>query len=366
MDKKTSKYLEKLYFDPNHPASYGGIDKVYQTVKKEGKYNISKGQIKKWLSKYKAYTENMPVVQKFKTLKMISPYVNFQWDLDTCSYTFLSKYNSGYKHIAVFVDLLSRYLFTHPLKTLTGKEMKSAMIEIFKQSKPERARSDGGSEYNSIVTRNLKKAALAERNIKLLRRRFALYMSHNNTYNWVDQLQSVTHSINNTGNRNLAGLSPSEAVSTDNVALWKIQHKFKEDKKQISKTKKSKKTPYSKSIFKFDLNDTVKLSRIKSKFHREIDETFTRENFVIADRFQKQGIPLYIVKDSQNRKIDGRFYSQELIKIDSTEKDDAVYKVEKILKTRKYKGKQQKLIQWEGYGKEYNSWINASELKNIE
>ena len=84
------------------------------------------------------------------------------------------------------------------------------------------------------MTRNLKKAALVERNIKLLRRRFSLYMSHNNTYNWIDQLQAVIYSINNTGNRNLGGLTPSEAVSTDNVTLWKIQHKFKEDKKQKS------------------------------------------------------------------------------------------------------------------------------------
>ena len=85
MDKKTAKYLEKMYFYPNQPASYGSIDKCHQTIKKDGKYNISKQQIQKWLSKHKAYTENMPVVQKFKTLKMISPYKNYQWDSDTCS-----------------------------------------------------------------------------------------------------------------------------------------------------------------------------------------------------------------------------------------------------------------------------------------
>ena len=36
------KYLEKIYFDISHPASFSGVDKLYRTVKNEGKINLSK------------------------------------------------------------------------------------------------------------------------------------------------------------------------------------------------------------------------------------------------------------------------------------------------------------------------------------
>lgn len=382
MNSKISNYLKDIYFDPNHAGSYGGADQLYKVVKEEGLHQISKARIKAWLSQFNAYTENRPVKQKFKTLKLISPYINFQWDCDTASYTFLAKYNNGYKYIAVFCDLLSRFLITRPLKTLTGREMKSVMEEVFIQQQPSNIRSDAGTEYQNktvkdylsdqnikhIVTRNSQKASLAERNIKNLRKRFAIYMSHNNTYNWVDQLQAVTNSINHSINRNL-GISPATAVTLDSVTLWQMQHKFKKDKKIIVKKEKKKnpkKLPYTKSIYPFKLNDTVKLSRMKSKFHRELDENFTKENFIIADRFQKQGIPLFIVKDSQNRRITGTFYKDELVPVTIPENDDTFYKVEKILKTRRYKGRTQKLVKWQNYGSEFNSWINNSDLKDIE
>ena len=35
------KYLEKIYFNPSHPASYEGPVRLYKYVKQEGKYKIS-------------------------------------------------------------------------------------------------------------------------------------------------------------------------------------------------------------------------------------------------------------------------------------------------------------------------------------
>ena len=31
------KYLKDIYLDPSHPASFGGPDRLYKIVKKEGK-----------------------------------------------------------------------------------------------------------------------------------------------------------------------------------------------------------------------------------------------------------------------------------------------------------------------------------------
>ena len=47
-------YLRKIYYDPSHPASYKGLNNLYNEVKKEGKFKISYIQIKEWLEKQDA------------------------------------------------------------------------------------------------------------------------------------------------------------------------------------------------------------------------------------------------------------------------------------------------------------------------
>ena len=40
------KYLEKIYFNPEHPASFEGPLQLYKVVKEEAKFKISHSQIK--------------------------------------------------------------------------------------------------------------------------------------------------------------------------------------------------------------------------------------------------------------------------------------------------------------------------------
>ena len=39
------------------------------------------------------------------------------------------KANDGYSYFTVFIDIFTRYLYTAPLKTLTGQEM----VEVFQR-----------------------------------------------------------------------------------------------------------------------------------------------------------------------------------------------------------------------------------------
>ena len=59
------KYLKSIYFDPSHPASFGGPDRLYKIVKKEGKYMISHSQINKWIQKQESYSCNKGVKRNF-------------------------------------------------------------------------------------------------------------------------------------------------------------------------------------------------------------------------------------------------------------------------------------------------------------
>lgn len=45
-EKEMEQYLKKIWYDPRHPGSFAGATKLYEIVKKEGKYDIGLNRIK--------------------------------------------------------------------------------------------------------------------------------------------------------------------------------------------------------------------------------------------------------------------------------------------------------------------------------
>ena len=45
------EYLTQLYYNPKRAGALGGVERLYRDVKKDGKYAISRAQLKKWLMK---------------------------------------------------------------------------------------------------------------------------------------------------------------------------------------------------------------------------------------------------------------------------------------------------------------------------
>ena len=61
--------------------------------------------------------------------------------------------------------------------------------------------------------------------------------------------------------------------------------------------------------------------------------------------------------------IIGKFYEEEC---SGVKKEDDVYRVEKILKRKKVKGKNMVLVKWLGYDSKHNSWIPENSIQDIE
>ena len=59
-------YLASVYYDPKCSGGFGGVDRWYKDVQKEGKFNISRTKIKEWLMKQDAYTLHKPIRRHFK------------------------------------------------------------------------------------------------------------------------------------------------------------------------------------------------------------------------------------------------------------------------------------------------------------
>ena len=252
-DTNIDQYLESVYYDSEKPASYSGLDKLYRYVKSEG-HNISKGKIRKWLSQQPVYSKHRPVKHSFKRARVVVPTKFYQFDSDTVSMTKYEKHNNGYKYILIAIDILSRYVWTHPLKSLTGREMVKALTVVLNK-RVKRLRTDSGSEYcnsqvetylksNSIThfrTLNEKKANFAERVIKTLKNKITKFMQFSKSFKWVDALPKITESYNSTYHRSI-GMSPSKALQTDNASLWNKQYgiKVKSVRPQPTKPPKTK------------------------------------------------------------------------------------------------------------------------------
>jgi hypothetical protein len=83
-DKRT---LRRAYFNPSHPGAFSSPDKLYRAL--NGR--ISHGKVKQILQGQEAHTVLNQVKRKFRTLKVVSPFIGYLWDLDTASITFYVK-----------------------------------------------------------------------------------------------------------------------------------------------------------------------------------------------------------------------------------------------------------------------------------
>lgn len=72
---------------------------------------------------------------------------------------------------------------------------------------------------------------------------------------------------------------------------------------------------------------------------------------------------MYKITDYGNDPIEGTFYESELQRVNKTRDD--LWKIEKILKRRRSRGKVEVLVKWQGYPTKFNSWVHESHLQDI-
>lgn len=365
LDEVMNRQLGEIYFNPNHPGSYGGVDKLYRHVKDLG---YDKEQVKSWLARQDVYTIYKRVTRKFNRPRVVVPKMDYQFDADTVNMVKYVKDNERFSYILIVVDIFTRFLWTVPLQTLTGKEMVKALSQIFSSVKPINFRSDMGSEWknrlvekymkenkiNHFMTTNEVKANFAERCIATVKMLMTRYMYNHQTHNWIDTLQNVTNAYNTSFHRSIK-MTPKDARSADPVTLWRNQ--YIRPKKFIRKPNRTQ------TEYLFKINDKVRLSKFRKPFEKAYDQKWTDEIFIIANRETQQHIPLYTIKNWNNDPIIGKFYTHELEKV--IVDDKTVYKIEKVLKPKRLNKVPGYMVKWLGWGNEHCSWVSAKDLKNI-
>lgn len=388
--KNIDAYLTKRFYDPHSPGSFTSVTKLYDVIKEEGRYSIPLERVKKWGEGQDIVTLHKTVRQRQPAYRrVISPGLNHMWDADLLVLTgkrFVES-NSRNNHILVTIDVFSRICRAEPVKNKGGKEMERAFSAIFERSgiKPRFLRTDRGVEFSNGILREFfrrngvrhyfanteSKANYSEIMIKTLKKKLFQYFQNTNSYSYEKDLQSIVDSYNNTVHSSI-GIAPSRVNEANWQKVWDYQYvsnssNYKDSLKRALKTLSRRRRRPTKGVehpYKFSVGQTVRVARYRQKpFDRAYDEQFTGEIFTVRSRRIYEGIPVYRLFDFGGEPIEGHFYSGELtpVKYDP----DALFKIEKVLKTRRRNGVLEKLVKYQSWPKKYNEWVAARSIVDL-
>jgi len=356
-------YLTDKYYDPANPGSFSGIQKFWQSIRSDNEYDLTYGDVKEWLDMQDMYVRHKPVKRIFKREQIIMSAIDQQWDADVMDMVKFARQNKGYRYLAIFIDIFTRYIWVRPLKTKKPKEMVEVMKDVFSQRRePLSIRTDRGSEYMAkevqtflsdkeilhFTARNALHANYAERVIRTLKGKIYRYFTKFQTHTYIDVLNDIVDGYLNTVHTT-TGLKPIEINSNNEQSVYeKLYLPAHVVKEQTS------------AVYKYDVGEYVHTLESRSPFTKGYENTFTQEIFEIVYRTPTTP-PRYKLIDLQRESIAGTFYEQELHLAFMPE----FFPVEKVLKRRVRDKKKEALVRWQGYPEKFDQWVADEDVSSF-
>ena len=248
-------YLSSVYYDPKRSGGLGGVDRLYDDVKKEGKLDITRNQIKEWLMKQDTYTLHKPICRRFKRNRVMVGGIDQQWQMDLADMQSMQKLNNGYGYLLVCIDVFSKYAWVIPLKNKMGPSLVGAFKLILASGrKPEKVMTDQGTEFfnkhfKALIkedielynTFNETKASIVERLIRTLKTKMWRYFTAKKTMRYIDVLPDLVYSYNHSVHRSIK-TKPAQVTADNEKQVWHTLY----DDRDTSKPRryKFKVTPY--------------------------------------------------------------------------------------------------------------------------
>lgn len=344
--------LEKIYYNPLSPGSFGGATRLHREAIKINR-DIKIEDVKNWLRKQHAYNLFKPRKLKFRRLPIIVDHLDEQWQADLLDMSWFKETNDGVRFLLTVTDVLSRYAWVVPLTDKSGQVVKKAMKSIFKSGRvPVKLQTDQGKEFlnskfNSIMEKfnvhhfttkdDQVKCAIVERFNRTLRERIYRYMYWKQSDRYLDALPDIVNSYNNSFHRSIK-MSPAE-VTTDNEPT--VLKNLQQQQHQSAFVKD-----------KLKGEEYVRIARKKGTFEKGATRNFSEEIFKIERRKKTPQKFIYHLVDLADEPITGLFYPEELVAVD----EPSPYKA-RVLTSRTRNGRKQHYISFLGYPESFNRWI---------
>lgn len=348
----------EAYFDVSEPGSYGGVQALYRLLR-EKNVKITLKQVREWLAEQDSYSLHKPVRRRFQRRRIYARTIDYLWQTDIVDMIHLAEYNDGYRYLLTVIDVFSKYAWVVPLKKKDAISVAAAVADIFaKGRKPLKLMSDKGTEYtNNTLQRKLReervqfftsqnediKASVAERFNRTLKTKMWRYFTHRNTNRYIDVLQDFVHSYNHSYHRTI-GRTPAS-----------VKH---EDVDEIRTRMYGDDAAAAPPPSKLKVNDKVRISKTRRVFDKGYRANWTGEIFTVVEVIRTTPTT-YKIADYGGEIIEGSFYDYEL---QAVIKNDDVYKIDKILRTRRKNGAKEYFVKWKDYPDKFNSWVGESDL----
>ena len=341
--------MEDIYVDVRSPGSFSGIRNLKRYSGR------SEQEVKKFLVGQDTYTLHKPRRIRFPRRKTYSKGIADLYQIDLADVSNLAAFNDGARYLLTCIDVFSKRAWAVPIRTKTGRDVANAFEKILIDGTPNMVQSDKGTEFlNSMFQSMLKrtgikfytsknedlKASVVERFNRTLKTKMYRYFTYKNTRRYVDVLDDMLHSYNNTYHRSI-GMTPAE-VNVDNEHMVR--------KRLYPIKPKSHK-------WKYEVGDRVRIAMQKRSFRKGYLGDWSHEIFEIKSRLPTVPVT-YELADLADESIKGRFYNQELQRVAKSD-DDEHFDIDRILRTRKRNdGRIEYLVSWKGYPSKFNSWVS--------
>ncbi len=258
--------------------------------------------------------------------------------------------NKGNKYILILIDVFSKYVWAHPLKTKAGAEVTAGMKKLIERQPPSNLQTDHGKEFynrdfsalmklygiNHYSTYSSIKASVVERVIRTLKSWVWKKFTLQGNKKWLDLLPSIVAQYNDTVHRTIK-MKPKQAIKKSNEK--KLLNNVYNHIKMINPRRK------------FNVGDHVRISKYRTIFSKGYSENWTNEIFKIVS-VQITFPTTYVLQDAQGETLRGAFYEHELLKV----KFPDIYLIEKIVRKKGNK----LLVKWRGINE--NTWINKADI----
>ena len=369
--QELNNYLKRLYLSPKNPASYQGINKLYQAVKEDGRYSIFEDEVQEWLQQNIPYSLNRHVRKVKRWPKVLVSGIDDQFEADLADLS-APEYvaaNRGVKYLLFMIDVFSRYLWVEPLKNKLAQTVINAFKKIFRQTprRPRRLRSDAGTEFTAAATKNYmqqidiaqvfthndRQANYVERVIKTIKNKLKRHMRKKKTDRYIDVLPDIVKSYNNTWHHGIQQ-KPKNVNKKNERRLWWEMYWFNEpyDPQKTPQMRRPVK-------HKFKVGDFVRITLRRPAFAREYGQRWTNEYFTIFKLFTRQRIPMYRIKDLKGEEILGTFYQNELQKI--IPEPGKMFLIKDIIDEKNENGRRMVKVSYQGWPKKFNTWMTLRE-----
>ena len=355
MAEENDNLLKQIYYDANHPAGFGGANALARAS------GIKLKDVEKWLKSQSTYSLHKPARRRYSTRHYRISGMNHLWQADLADMQPYANQNDGYRYILCVIDAFSRKAWANGIKSKRAPDVQEAFEQIFDRAgaRPFDIQSDEGLEFESRAMQtyfgeqNIKqysvksqfKASLVERFNRTLKTKMWRYFTHKRTRRWIDILQQLLASYNNSYHRSIK-MTPNEVTRNNEMLLWLRTEEQPE--------------PFTKIRKPLQVGDSVRISKVKGAFEKGYLPNWTTEIFTVSRILNTQP-PQVKVTDYNNEEIKGSFYLPEVQAVDVPPD----FEIEEILEQKRERGRMKYYVKWLGYPASMNSWVDANDLRQL-